>query len=661
MRRFPVVLVSFLFSIGCQAAEQESGEATAGKISASKSDATRVAAVPRAASGSENQAAVSAVPTPAGESSTQAATEPKNEAPSEADDFPDPAQDGSRGHLSHIEIGQAKGPWLDLLREHIPEFAGNAEAQNVNPAMLRRLRRDISNILATEGYFSPTINFDTQAPSRSGANARVLVNIESGPRTTVQAVSLNFSGALADAVKAGQADAIKRRDAIVSDWGLPQGAPFRDDDWARAKNAATENLRADTYASASISDSRVTVDAENHSADLLLELDSGPPFTLGDIVLSGLLRYPPVLVDRYNPPRKGDHYSRSRLLEFQRALQNSPYFSTVSVSVDPDPAKADNVPVEVNVVERRARDLGFGLGYSTNTGFRSEVSYRDRDLLDKAWDMRSAIRLEQKRQLAYADVYLPPRDAGYLDSFGVLADRANVSGLLVTRTAFGIKRTSTRGHLEQRLGANLARERAEPDGEAASFTKALVATVGWTWRDVDDSFAPRKGQIYQLDFAVSEKALISDQRFIRVYGKHQRWIPAGKQDGFVLRAEAGQVFSPTIDGVPEDYLFRIGGSSTVRGYSYQSIGINQGSAVTGGRTMLAASAEYVHWLKQSNWGSAVFVDTGGAADTWKELSLKQGYGVGARYKTPAGPIALDLAYGKQVKKLRLDFSIAIAF
>lgn len=236
-----------------------------------------------------------------------------------------------------------------------------------------------------------------------------------------------------------------------------------------------------------------------------------------------------------------------------------------------------------------------------------------------------------------------------------------MSGLLVTRTALGVKRTSTRGHLEQRLGVNLSKERDQPDGEASTLTKALVGTVGWTWRDVDDSFAPRKGQIYQLDFAVSEKALISDQRFVRVYGKHQRWIPVGKQDGFVLRAEAGEVFSPSIDGIPEDYLFRTGGSGTVRGYSYQSLGINQGNAVTGGRVMTAASAEYVHWLPQSNWGGAVFMDVGGAADTWKDIDLKQGYGVGARYKTPAGPIALDLAYGKQARKVRLDFSIAIAF
>ena len=76
--------------------------------------------------------------------------------------------------------------------------------------------------------------------------------------------------------------------------------------------------------------------------------------------------------------------------------------------------------------------------------------------------------------------------------------------------------------------------------------------------------------------------------------------------------------------------------------------------------MAVASAEYVHWF-ESNFGSATFVDVGDAADSWRNYKAKQGFGLGLRIKTPAGPLAFDLAYGKQSKKLRLDVSIAIAF
>lgn len=591
--------------------------------------------------------------------SNQADTQPAQLDQADAAPEEAPEQDlivSGASQLTLFRIGRAGGDWSALLLQHVPELSASAEAQILTPGVLRKLRNEINAILATEGYFSASIGFEKKTKDAS----IILVNVDAGSRTVIQDVDLILTGALADAVKLGQVPAVALRDRLVANWLLPKAAAFRESDWVRAKTQLSESLRADTYAAATIVDSVASIDAENHSATLTLEIDSGPSFVLGDLNVIGLQRYPLALLERFNPPKKGEPFSRTRLLEYQRALQNSAYFSTVAVSVEPDPLKSEAVPVEISVVERKARDIAVGVGYSTNTGFRTEISYRDRNILEKAWDLRSAVRLEQKRQLAYADIYLPPLERNQYDSFGVLFDRLDVSGLLQTRSAVGIKRTSTRNHLEQRLGVNLTLEKNQLDGERERYSRALVGNVGWTWREVDDSFAPRRGQIAQVDIAISEKALVSDQRFIRLYGKYQRWIPVAKQDSILLRAEVGQMFSGSTESIPEDYLFRTGGSTTVRGYAYQSLGIQHPAGVSGGRVMAVASAEYVHWF-ESNLGGAAFVDLGDAADSWRSHSAKQGFGLGARYKTPAGPIALDLAYGKQVKKFRLDFSIAIAF
>ena len=61
------------------------------------------------------------------------------------------------------------------------------------------------------------------------------------------------------------------------------------------------------------------------------------------------------------------------------------------------------------------------------------------------------------------------------------------------------------------------------------------------------------------------------------------------------------------------------------------------------------------------WGAAAFADAGDATDDRGGLDLKLGYGLGARWKSPAGPLALDLAYGQDERRLRLHFGIAIAF
>ena len=85
-----------------------------------------------------------------------------------------------------------------------------------------------------------------------------------------------------------------------------------------------------------------------------------------------------------------------------------------------------------------------------------------------------------------------------------------------------------------------------------------------------------------------------------------------------------------------------------------------GTATTGSRSLLVGSAEYVRWLDKS-WGAAFFLDMGDAADDLRQVRLARGYGVGARWKTVAGPLALDVAYGEREKQWRAHFSVAIAY
>ena len=83
-------------------------------------------------------------------------------------------------------------------------------------------------------------------------------------------------------------------------------------------------------------------------------------------------------------------------------------------------------------------------------------------------------------------------------------------------------------------------------------------------------------------------------------------------------------------------------------------------ALSGGRYLLTGSADYIHWLTPQ-WGGAVFYDVGDAADSAADWNANQSYGVGARYKTPAGPLALDLAYAQRDSKFRISFSVSVAF
>jgi translocation and assembly module TamA len=123
------------------------------------------------------------------------------------------------------------------------------------------------------------------------------------------------------------------------------------------------------------------------------------------------------------------------------------------------------------------------------------------------------------------------------------------------------------------------------------------------------------------------------------------------------------VEAESIAAVPTKFLFRTGGTTTVRGYDYESLGVKQGTATIGGRALAVASAEYVKWLDVlgGGWGVAAFVDVGDAAENWSTLDPALGVGLGVRFRTPAGPLAVDVAYGERERQVRVHFSVAIAF
>jgi len=308
------------------------------------------------------------------------------------------------------------------------------------------------------------------------------------------------------------------------------------------------------------------------------------------------------------------------------------------------------------------------VGYGTDDGARAEAAFRHRDLFDRGIDLQSSIRAGQKRQIGYADVYLPyglfgtrrRGDVAFRDSVGVLAEHSTIERLALSRFAVAGYRHFTLQTWESRVGLSYQIERSFPEGSQPRVKRALAPILAVTWRNVDDLFDPKRGGVLNVQFAAGGKALASGQDFFKAYGQYQHWFTLTPNDQVLLRGELGTTYAASREGIPEDFLFRAGGSRSNRGYAFQSLGPQEGNAVVGGRYLATATAEYIHWLNE-RWGAAVFTDVGDAADTKGEWKGNPSYGVGARFKTPAGPFALDLAYAQDPRKLRLSFSVTVAF
>ncbi len=212
---------------------------------------------------------------------------------------------------------------------------------------------------------------------------------------------------------------------------------------------------------------------------------------------------------------------------------------------------------------------------------------------------------------------------------------------------------------ERALSATYYLDDQQPDGAPSSRSHALYVEAEQYVRDVDQLLAPTRGWMASVQVGGGIPG-VSTRGFGRAIGRFVAWVPVDPVVQLNFRADAGAVFAPTRDGIPSTLLFRTGGDTTVRGYAFESLGVQQGNAVVGGRYYAVGSVEAIRWIGEL-WGLAAFVDAGNATDSVSDFHLAVGYGAGVRVRTPLGPFRLDVAYGQDVHEVRLHFSVGLSF
>jgi translocation and assembly module TamA len=583
---------------------------------------------------------------------------------------------------------------LDLLR-----WRGNPR---VDLDQLQRLIKaapeEAKTLIATEGYYSPKISAGLDT---SGGTPVARIVVDPGQPVLVSDLDLVLQGFVPFEQGGAPYDAA----ALRNRWSLAVGARFRQADWEAAKRDLLREVMQSRFPRAQLVETSATVDPDAYKASLRVVIDSGPEMRFGELRIRGLKRYPPAVITNLNKIKPGDMYSEAALQALQARLQETGYFSSVEVSADmravlnaeikelkddedgsaPAPAAQaaatgqesvpgqatvgvkppaapgpTMLPVLVRVTENKQKNIEVGLGLSTNTGARASLSYDDLNVFGKR--MKSDLIYEQKHQLARADFYWPTTPNGYNDSVGGGFERTDLRGEITTTASVSARRAWGTPELERSIGIEALAEKREVAGidTESEYSKSIPVTYSVTRRKLDNLLQPTRGYALNWQLGIAPLPLFTDEKFIRGYTRGVYYKPMGTSGTLIIKGEAGAVLSKEKVGVPSTFLFRAGGDQSVRGYGYQQLGVREGDAIVGGRYLLTGGAEYQYWFRPP-WGVAFFVDAGNAADKVKDLKPEFGYGVGARWRSPVGPINVDLAYGQAVRKARLHFSLGFTF
>ena len=466
------------------------------------------------------------------------------------------------------------------------------------------------------------------------------------------------------------ADARAAWDELRGKWALKPGQPFRQASWSDAKADSLTRLRAEGYPAASWRDTSARVDAASNRASLYALLDSGPVYRTGELSVSGLERYREQAVRNLVSFAPGSRYSEKTLLDTQERLQRSGLFEGVLVELDPNPDTAAAAPVKVRVRELPLQQATVGLGYSDATGQRITLEHLHRRVFGRSFfgtdlTLKNKIEYGRDQQLWEGDLSTHPLEGGYRNLLSVKLLRQSSVGTTLGSLRLRAGRAVESERIERLIFAELEQASTRSD-TVSEFSRALSGNYHWIWRDVDSVLLPTSGLTASaeagLGYAWSANA--PNGVFSRLRARVTAYRPLGNNWFGNAHLEAGQVFTRAAVVIPDTLLFRAGGDDSVRGYAYRSLGPTDATGlVSSGRVLLTASGEVARPISAklpSVWW-ALFADAGNAADTWGELKPVLGYGAGIRWRSPVGPLRLDLAYAEELRKTRLHLSVGIAF
>ena len=412
------------------------------------------------------------------------------------------------------------------------------------------------------------------------------------------------------------------------------------------KTRLTETADTLGYLDAVYEQKSVKVDPLSYEASVNLVLNTGPRYTFGDVTIEQNILSDD-LVRRFISITPGSAFSTDKVIRQQQAFQRSGYYSVVDIDVNIKGAKNQQIPVNITLLPAKRNKIKYTVGYGTDTGPRVKAELNRRWTGPKGRKLDASAQWAQNLSRVTAEL-TEPRENPDQDTLKYLIDWTYDTANDVESQAF-------------RFGAEYKRK-VDSGWEQALFVNTLLDRTKSAGSGTDDSVLTLIGgklaktsiknegaEAATTGWRVSAKAqgavenLLSDQNVAQISGSGKFIFPVGK-GRLINRLDVGLTSAGDLEDLPKSLRFFAGGGNSVRGYDFESIGeVNSSGSVIGGKHMLAGSVEYEYPIYEG-WGVATFVDAGDAFNNWDDLDLKYGYGFGARYRSPIGPVRVDVGF-----------------
>ncbi|HKK04679.1 MAG TPA: autotransporter assembly complex family protein [Gammaproteobacteria bacterium] len=531
-----------------------------------------------------------------------------------------------------VEVKGISGALRENVLAHL-SLAHHKDDSDLSEAgmrlLLRRAPKEVQTALRPFGYYEASV---ATSLKRTESKWLAEIDIKPGRQVRIDKVDVRVDGV-------GKSD--PAFSTLVEKLPLKVGDSLNDAEYEKFKESL-QNVAAERgYFDAKLTRHEIAVDPVRHRAEIYLYIDTGPRYLFGPVRFEQS-QLDPDLLRRYVDFKQGEPFDSAKLVELQSALVDSDYFQLVTVSPKRDEAVDREVPIVITLTPRKPNKYTFGIGYGTDTGPRGSAGWERRWVNRRGHRVKLNAKVSQIGDSYTASYIVPmahPRTDQLVYSAGYDDETTDTARSRITK--YGVSYTHRRGSWTETWGLSYQQE-AYTVGTDQGRSTLLVPSVLWSRVHADNRVYPRHGNSVSLLLRGAADSVLSDTSFTQTRLDAKLIGTAGDNARWIARTSLGYSWVPEFSTLPASMRFFAGGDRSVRGYGYNTLGPTDATGqVIGGDYLVVGSLEYEHTIR-GRLGAAVFYDVGNALD---DLSgpLERGAGVGLRWRSPVGPIRLDVA------------------
>jgi translocation and assembly module TamA len=443
--------------------------------------------------------------------------------------------------------------------------------------------------------------------------------------------------------------------AAAASLDLHGGQPALAADVLAAQDRLLSTLRDEGHPLAQVPVPTATLHLDQDVMDVVFHPDPGPVADIGPITIAGLKDMHESFVRRRLLLHPGERFNPAAIEKARADLMSVGVFSVVRM-VPADHLDANgNLPVTIDVTERPLHAVDLGVGYSTDLGVNFNAGWHDRNLFGNA----EQLNLTAAMQLGGNALVRPGYQFGaqFLKPDFLARDQTlelDLNAIKQSLQAYDQTAAIQKALLNRKLspywtvsGGLQAEQESIVQEDVTRHYNLIGVPLSVSYDSTTDLLNPTSGIRARISATPTESLGLPNATFIimQAAGSTYLDLSGGGRSVLALRGLVGKITGASVFGVPPDQRFYAGGSGTVRGYRYQSVGplFLDGKPI-GGTAISAGSVEFRQRFL-GNYGVVTFVDAGQVSASGSPFSQawRVGAGVGARYYTPIGPIRLDVA------------------